>query len=108
MYFKYNVFFQTIIRARSEKNILIIFLSDVGQRTTPAELPIAGDPYTEIALELVFPKGNPQFLLNGKTLQLLQPLDRDEEKISHIVFQVTKKIPRSEKKTQPQTNKNVY
>lgn len=63
-------------------------LSDVGQRTTPTELPIFGDPYTEIALELVFPRGNPIFLLNGKTLQLLQPLDRDEENISHIVFQV--------------------
>lgn len=63
-------------------------LSDVGQRTTPTELPIFGDPYTEIALELVFPKGNPIFLLNGKTLQLLQPLDRDEENLSHIVFQV--------------------
>lgn len=66
---------------------LILFLV-VGQRTTPAELPIYGDPYTEIALELIFPKGNPIFLLNGKQLQLLQPLDRDAENLSHIVFQV--------------------
>lgn len=62
--------------------------TDIGQHTTPAELPIFGDPFTEISLELIFSKGNPQFLLNGKTLQLLQPLDRDEENISHIVFQV--------------------
>lgn len=61
----------------------------IGQQTTPPELPIYGDPYTEIALELVFPKGNPTFLLDGKKLQLLQPLDRDEENLSHIVFQVS-------------------
>lgn len=61
----------------------------VGQHTTPTELPIFGDPFTEISLELIFPKGKPLFLLNGKTLQLLQPLDRDEENISHIVFQVS-------------------
>uniref|UniRef100_W4VRE0 Putative auditory receptor cell stereocilium organization n=1 Tax=Corethrella appendiculata TaxID=1370023 RepID=W4VRE0_9DIPT len=63
--------------------------SYVGQRTVPSELPIYGDPYTDIALELLFPKGKPTFLLNGKTLQLLQPLDRDEENLSHIVFQIT-------------------
>ncbi|XP_017487565.1 PREDICTED: cadherin-related family member 1-like, partial [Rhagoletis zephyria] len=61
----------------------------IGQQTTPPELPIYGDPYTEIALDLVFPKGNPTFLLEGKKLQLLQPLDRDEENLSHIVFQVS-------------------
>lgn len=72
--------------------VFLFYCLDVGQRTTPAELPIYGDPYTEIALELVFPKGNPIFLLNGKTLQLLQPLDRDEENISHIVFQVSEHI----------------
>lgn len=59
------------------------------QRTNPPELPIYGDPSTEIALELVFPKGNPMFILNEKRLQLLQPLDRDEENLSHIVFQVS-------------------
>ncbi|KAG4067292.1 hypothetical protein HA402_000283 [Bradysia odoriphaga] len=62
---------------------------DVGQRTTPAELPIYGDPYTEIALELIFAKENPNFLLNGKTLQLLKPLDRDQDNLSHIVFQIS-------------------
>lgn len=61
---------------------------DIGQRTAPPELPIYGDPVDEISLELIFPKGNPVFLLNGKTLQLLQPLDRDKENLSHIIFQV--------------------
>ena len=61
----------------------------VEQQTTPPELPIYGDPYTEIALELIFSKGKPLFILNGKSLQLLQPLDRDEENLSHIVFQVS-------------------
>lgn len=67
-------------------------LLDIGQQTNPPELPIFGDPFTEIALDLVFPKGNPIFLLNGKKLQLLQPLDRDEENLSHIVFQVSMEI----------------
>lgn len=71
------------------------FLTVVGQRTQPEELPIYGDPYEEIALELIFPKGKPIFLLNGKMLQLLQPLDRDEENLSHIVFQVSACIPHS-------------
>lgn len=73
--------------------MIIVYLyfhfKDIDQRTTPNELPIFGDPFTEIALELVFPKGNQIFLLNGKSLQLLQPLDRDEENLSHIVFQVS-------------------
>ncbi|XP_068158053.1 cadherin-99C [Drosophila tropicalis] len=70
----------------------------IGQATTPPELPIYGDPYTEIALDLVFPKGQPTFLLNGKKLQLLQPLDRDEENLSHIVFQVSCTVRTTNKK----------
>lgn len=61
----------------------------ITQNTSPPELPIYGDPEAEIALELVFPKGKPMFTLNGKMLQLLQPLDRDAENLSHIVFQVS-------------------
>ncbi|XP_055624574.1 cadherin-99C isoform X2 [Toxorhynchites rutilus septentrionalis] len=61
----------------------------IGQRTTPPELPIYGDPEEEIALDLIFPKSKPTFLLNGKSLQLIHPLDRDEENLSHIVFQIT-------------------
>lgn len=63
--------------------------SFVGQRTTPPELPIYGDPEGEISLDLIFPKGKPTFTLAGKALQLIQPLDRDEENLSHIVFQIT-------------------
>ncbi|XP_055318314.1 cadherin-99C isoform X2 [Sitodiplosis mosellana] len=70
----------------------------IDQRTTPPELPIFGDPYTEIALELNFAKGNPIFLLNGKSLQLLQPLDRDAENLSHIIFQVSCTIRSSRRK----------
>lgn len=28
------------------------------------------------------------FILNGKKLQLLEPLDRDADKLSHVVIQV--------------------
>ncbi|KAH8294616.1 hypothetical protein KR018_000432 [Drosophila ironensis] len=72
--------------------------SFIGQPTNPSELPIFGDPETEIALNLVFPKGQPIFQLNGKKLQLLQPLDRDEENLSHIVFQVSCTIRSTGKK----------
>lgn len=71
------------------QHIILSFIhTAISQRTNPPDLPIYGDPNTEIALELVFPKGNPMFILNEKKLQLLQPLDRDEENLSHIVFQV--------------------
>ncbi|XP_055588402.1 cadherin-99C isoform X2 [Uranotaenia lowii] len=63
--------------------------NSIGQTTTPPELPIYGDPEQEIALELIFPKGNPTFTLDGKSLRLIHPLDRDEENLSHIVFQIT-------------------
>uniref|UniRef100_A0A182FQ13 Uncharacterized protein n=1 Tax=Anopheles albimanus TaxID=7167 RepID=A0A182FQ13_ANOAL len=63
--------------------------SSIGQRTNPPELPISGDPNDDITLELVFPKGKPSFLLDGKALRLIHPLDRDEENLSHIVFQIT-------------------
>lgn len=72
--------------------------NSIAQRTTPPELPIYGDPHTEIALELAFPKGNPMFILNEKRLQLLQPLDRDEENLSHIVFQISCTIRATRKK----------
>lgn len=54
----------------------------------PEELPVSGDPYNETALELIFPGRQPRFKLNGKKLQLLDALDRDEENLSHVVFQV--------------------
>jgi len=48
-----------------------------------------GDPFRDVALDLVFPKDKPVFILNGKKLQLLEPLDRDDDNLSHIVFQVS-------------------
>lgn len=72
--------------------------TDISQETTPSELPIKGDPYTEIKLELVFPKGNPIFVLSEKKLQLLEPLDRDIDNLSHIVFQVTCTVRDTNKK----------
>lgn len=78
-----------LINEQTKTETIIKYIhSDIDQRTTPPELPIFGDPFTEIALELNFPKGNQIFLLNGKSLQLLQPLDRDAENLSHIIFQV--------------------
>lgn len=68
-------------------NLSCILFTEINQPIRPAELPIIGDPYTEISLELLFPKIT-TFALIGKHLQLTQPLDRDAENLSHIVFQV--------------------
>lgn len=63
--------------------------SAIDQKTVPEELPVSGDPYNETMLELIFPgRKIPLFKLNGKKLQLLEPLDRDDENLSHVVFQV--------------------
>lgn len=67
----------------------LLFL-EITQLTTPEELPIIGDPFTEVALDLIFSSRKPAFILNGKRLQLLEPLDRDKDNLSHIVFQVRK------------------
>lgn len=66
---------------------MCIFLA-ISQETIPRELPIAGEPNVDIFLDLIFPKGKKTFFLNEKSLQLLAPLDRDEESLSHLVFQV--------------------
>lgn len=65
--------------------------SAIDQKTVPEELPVSGDPYNETTLELIFPGRQPRFKLNGKKLQLLEPLDRDDENLSHVVFQVRQK-----------------
>lgn len=64
-------------------------ISEITQLTTPEELPIIGDPFSEVALDLIFSSRKPVFILNGKRLQLLEPLDRDKDNLSHIVFQVS-------------------
>ncbi|ODN02036.1 Protocadherin-15 [Orchesella cincta] len=59
---------------------------ETAQTTTPQELPIIGDPWNQIDLTLVQHEKR-YFRLHGKKLQLSQPLDRDEDDISSIVFQ---------------------
>lgn len=68
--------------------IVFCFIAEVNQSTVPAELPIVGEPDVDVVLSTVFPKGPTLFQLEGKRLQLLQPLDRDAENLSHMVFQV--------------------
>ncbi|XP_072398558.1 cadherin-99C [Diabrotica undecimpunctata] len=72
--------------------------TSVSQETVPAELPITGEPNVDIFLDLSFPKGIPMFFLNGKKLQLLSPLDRDENNLSHIVFQLICTVKSTHKK----------
>nr|XP_022907030.1 cadherin-99C-like [Onthophagus taurus] len=60
----------------------------ITQETIPKDLPIFGEPNVDIFLDLEFPKGPPIFYLTGKSLRLLSPIDRDEDNLSHIVFQV--------------------
>ncbi|XP_059470524.1 cadherin-99C isoform X3 [Neocloeon triangulifer] len=60
----------------------------IDQVTSPAELPIVGDPGTQIQLDAVFPQNRQLFALDGKKLRLLQPIDRDTGNVSHVVFQV--------------------
>lgn len=72
--------------------------SSVDQATAPEELPVSGDPLTEIVLELIFTGRKPLFILKGKKLQLVEPLDRDAENLSHIVFQLTCTVKSTNKK----------
>ncbi|KAL6961682.1 Cadherin-99C, partial [Sarracenia purpurea var. burkii] len=62
--------------------------NQTNQSTSPAELPIFGDPSSEILLNLSFQKQQTAiFTLRGKRLQLTGPLDRDAENLSHVIFQ---------------------
>ncbi|XP_043259907.1 cadherin-99C isoform X1 [Colletes gigas] len=70
----------------------------IDQKTVPEELPVSGDPYNETMLELIFPGRQPRFKLNGKKLQLLEPLDRDAENLSHVVFQLSCTVKQTNKK----------
>ncbi|XP_018318616.1 cadherin-99C [Agrilus planipennis] len=70
----------------------------IDQETNPVELPVSGEPNVDMFLDLVFPKGNPLFYLDGKKLKLLAPLDRDRDSLSHIVFQLTCTIKATHKK----------
>ncbi|XP_031829504.1 cadherin 99C isoform X3 [Nomia melanderi] len=70
----------------------------IDQKTVPEELPVSGDPYNETTLDLIFPGRQPRFKLVGKKLQLLEPLDRDDENLSHVVFQLSCTVKQTNKK----------
>ncbi|XP_068623596.1 cadherin-99C [Battus philenor] len=72
--------------------------SQVNQSTTPAELPIVGEPEVDVILTTVFPKGPTLFQLDGKRLQLLEPLDRDADNLSHMVFQLVCQVKATKKR----------
>lgn len=75
-----------------------IFIAAISQETRPLEIPIVGEPNVEIFLDLIFPKGPPIFFLNGKKLQLLSPIDKDEDNLSHILFQLACTVKSTHKK----------
>ncbi|EFN75378.1 Protocadherin beta-9 [Harpegnathos saltator] len=72
----------------------------VDQKTVPEELPVSGDPYNETMLELNFTGRQPFFKLNGKKMQLIQPLDRDDENLSHTLIQLICTVRSTGKKRQ--------
>ncbi|XP_028178475.1 cadherin-99C, partial [Ostrinia furnacalis] len=72
--------------------------NQVNQSTVPAELPIVGEPDVDVVLSTVFPKGPTLFQLDGKRLQLLQPLDRDADNLSHMVFQLVCQVKATKKR----------
>ncbi|XP_072950018.1 cadherin-99C isoform X2 [Epargyreus clarus] len=72
--------------------------NQVNQSTVPAELPIVGEPDVDVVLSTVFPKGPTLFQLDGKRLQLLEPLDRDADNLSHMVFQLVCQVKATKKR----------
>lgn len=77
--FKFNIKFQKFR----------IFFLVINLDNSPV-LPIHGDVEDEITLKLNFPEErNNIFRLNGKVLQLIRPLDRDKDNLSHIQFSVS-------------------
>ena len=66
---------------------------ETSQETTPAHLPISGLPGTDMELEIHYADDEPDsrrlFVLDSeKRLRLIRPLDRDEQDMSSIMFQV--------------------
>lgn len=72
--------------------------NQVNQTTLPDILPIVGEPGVDVVLSTVFPKGPTLFQLDGKRLQLLQPLDRDADNLSHMVFQLVCQVKSTNKR----------
>ncbi|ROT74065.1 protocadherin-15, partial [Penaeus vannamei] len=65
--------------------------AQVDQQTSPSELPIEGDPEAEIELS-VSEAGTDYFALSGRRLQLVKPLDRDEQDLSTLSFQISCRV----------------
>ncbi len=89
-------FFSPVTPFRNLPGKLIVFKSII-QPTTPSELPIAGAPGRDIELSVLEdpPNGrrggeeeNDFFYLEGKSLRLKRPLDRDEKDLSSLMIQV--------------------
>lgn len=80
----------TISASHSSTSLSSFDLAAIGSHENSPKLPIHGDVEDEITLGLNFPEGNNNlFKLNGKLLQLVHPLDRDKENLSHIQFTVS-------------------
>ena len=86
--------------ASGESHLIMSIVESVGDDTTqttePARLPISGSPGSDIRLELHYADEEPSsrkfFTLDEndqKKLRLVKPLDRDEEDLSSVMFQVT-------------------
>ena len=88
-----NVDLNDMCRVSSgESNIVMDLIESLGddfsQETSPKELPITGRVGSDIELELVFPSGYSIFKTQDKSIHLTEPLDRDQNDLSSIVFQV--------------------
>ena len=69
----------------------------IDQETSPNELPISGTPGEDMKLSILndassSSSSRDMFALDGKRIRLLKPLDRDENDISSIMFQVHQQI----------------
>lgn len=70
-------------------NIVESLGSQTTQETEPKELPLSGVPDDEIQLKLVYPKSATEyFFLDGKSLKLKQPIDRDPKDLAQISLEV--------------------
>jgi len=98
-----NVDLNDMCRVSSgESNIVMDLIESLGddfsQETSPKELPITGRVGSDIELELVFPSGYSIFKTQDKSIHLTEPLDRDQNDLSSIVFQVTCTVLRTGKR----------
>ena len=77
----------------SDSFLIVNIVESLGGQTTqetePKELPLSGVPDDEIQLKLVYPKSATEyFFLDGKSLKLKQPIDRDPKDLAQISLEV--------------------